>query len=164
VAEILVMRMTLSEYLASLARRRWQPGKLDCGVFLADWLVACGHPDPIADVRGSYDSERGFLRVLRREGGFLAACAARLARIGAVETDRLTAGDIAVVMSPYAMESGRILRRPVGAIAVSETSCAVITSDLGVVIAGEAELPLVRSWTLVNVCRVPRHVPWPSRN
>jgi hypothetical protein len=81
--------MTLSEYLATLARRRWQPGTLDCGVFMADWLVACGHPDPIADVRGSYDSERGFLRILRREGGFERP-PARGAWRGSVRRDRLS--------------------------------------------------------------------------
>jgi len=143
--------MTLADYLASLSRRRWQPGVLDCGVFMADWAVVCGRPDPIADVRGSYSSERAFLRILRREGGFQASCAARLARIGAVAAISPSAGDFAVVLAPYAVKGGRIMRRPTGALCVSATRRAVITSDLGVVIAGETELPLVAAWTFGNV-------------
>ncbi len=140
--------MTLADYLTSLTRRRWRPGVLDCGVFLADWAVACGRPDPIADVRGSYDSEREFMRILRREGGFMASCATRLARIGAVATTSPMAGDFAIVLAPYAIRRGKIQRRPAGAICVSADLHAVITSDLGVVIAGQTELPLLRAWTL----------------
>ncbi|WP_316188329.1 MULTISPECIES: DUF6950 family protein [unclassified Bradyrhizobium] len=138
----------LLDYLASLAQRRWAPGVLDCGVFMADWVVACGRPDPIADVRGSYDSERGFLRILRREGGFEASCAARLARVGGVETADPAAGDLAVVLAPYAIRRGKLQLRPTGAICVNPAMRAVITSDLGLVIAGDDALPLMRAWKL----------------
>jgi hypothetical protein len=136
---------SLADYLASMQRRRWQPGLLDCGIFLADWAIACGRPDPIADIRGTYDSARGFLRILRREDGFARSCAMRLQWIGAVATSSPAAGDLAVVLAPYAIEGGRIKRRPVGAICVSPTMRAVLTPDLGVVIAG---LPVVSAWTL----------------
>jgi hypothetical protein len=54
--------MTLSDYLDLLRSRRWQPGILDCGVFMADWVLqVCGR-DPIADVRGSYTTEMPVLR------------------------------------------------------------------------------------------------------
>ena len=58
--------MTLAEYLRSMNKRRWKPGTLDCGVFMADWVRERMGVDPIADVRGTYDSERQFLRILRR--------------------------------------------------------------------------------------------------
>ena len=138
----------LADYLASLRQRRWQPGVLDCGVFMADWvMIVCGH-DPIADVRGTYATEKQFLRIVRREGGFEAACAARLARVGFCETMSPRAGDLMTVLAPFAQRRGKILRRPTGAIADNETLRAVITSDLGVVIANEAALPTLKVWTL----------------
>jgi hypothetical protein len=137
----------LAEYLASLRRRRWQPGLLDCGVFMADWIVMICGRDPIADVRGTYSTERQFLRILRREGGFETATAARLAAIGFGEVVAPVPGDIMTVLAPYAARRGKIQRRPTGGICVNKTMRAVITSDLGVVIADEIALPALKAWT-----------------
>ena len=140
----------LSDYLASLRGRRWQPGELDCGVFMADWVLkVCGR-DPIADVRGTYSSERQFLRIVRREGGFERACAARLAAVGFRETGTPAAGDITTVLAPYAQRRGKIQRRPTGAICVSTAERAVITSDMGVVISGDEALPVINAWTFAR--------------
>lgn len=136
----------LKTYLSSLAGRRWRPGALDCGVFMADWVRLVRGVDPIADVRGSYATERGFKRILRREGGFARSCAVRLAAVGYAPTLTPAAGDIAVVLAPYAVREGRVLRRPTGAICVSTQMCAVMTSDLGVVIADNSLLPLIRAY------------------
>lgn len=138
----------LADYLASLRKARWQPGLLDCGIFLADWAMLRGLRDPIADLRGTYANEKGFLRIIRREGGFIACCAARLTRVGMVETTRPVAGDLAAVLAPYAARRGQIQRRPTGAIMVSENRNAVVTSDMGLVIADAARLPIVRAWTI----------------
>lgn len=141
---------SLSLYLGSLRERTWQPGVLDCGIFMADWIVSCGVRDPIADLRGTYASERQFLRIIRREGGFLRCCASRLARIGMVETEEPRPGDLVAVMAPFAERRGRIQRRPTGAIAFDGKLCAVVTSDMGVVIAGNDALPKLKVWTLQN--------------
>lgn len=139
---------SLADYLASLRNRKWQPGILDCGVFMADWVrQVCGR-DPIADVRGTYTTEKQFLRIVRGEGGFEGACANRLAAVGYRETNSPMAGDIVTVLSPYAQRRGEIQRRPTGAICISPTMRAVITSDLGVVIANEGALPMLKAWTL----------------
>jgi hypothetical protein len=138
---------SLADYLASLRHRRWQPGVLDCGVFMADWVMALCGRDPIADVRGSYRSERGFLKILRAEGGFEKSCAARLEATGFRETAMPADGDVMTVLAPYARRRGKIQHRPTGAICVSAAMRAVITSDLGVVIAGEEALPMLRAWT-----------------
>jgi hypothetical protein len=135
---------SLSDYLAAMAGRRWRPGVLDCGVFMADWVCAVTGIDPIADVRGSYTTERQFLRILRREGGFEQSCARRLAAVGYVETSRPGAGDIVTVLAPYAVRRGKIQQRPTGAIGVDQTRRAVMTSDLGLVIA---PLPTRRAFT-----------------
>jgi hypothetical protein len=139
---------SLADYLASLRKRSWQPGILDCGVFMADWVVlVCGR-DPIADVRGTYSTRRQFLRIVRREGEFEASCAARLAAVGYQETATPAQGDIMTVRAPYAVRRGKIQTRPTGAICVSDTMRAVITSDMGVVIAGNDRLPMLKAWTL----------------
>lgn len=138
--------LSLKAYLASLADRRWRPGALDCGVFMADWVRAVRGVDPIADVRGTYSSTREFNLILRREGGFAKSCADRLAAIGYVPTETPAAGDLAVVLAPFAIRKGKILRRPTGAICVSDRLRAVMTSDLGVVIADNSLLPLIRAY------------------
>ena len=113
---------------------------------MADWVLQLTGIDPIADVRGRYHSERQFRRILRKEGGFEQACADRLARAGFVETATPLAGDVVVVLAPYAQRRGVIQRRPTGAIAASDRMRAVATSDLGIVIADRSALPDVRAW------------------
>lgn len=138
----------LSDYLASLAKRTWQPGVLDCGVFMADWVrLICG-VDPIADVRGKYSSEREFMRIVRREGGFEESCGARLRAVGMRETFFPSQGAIMTVLAPYAIRRGKIQTRPTGAIAVTSKFRAIITSDLGIVISNPENLPMLKAWTL----------------
>lgn len=147
----------LADYLASLRARRWQPGVLDCGVFMADWVMALCGRDPIADVRGSYATEKQFLRIVRHEGGFVASCGARLTRVGFVETLQPRAGDLCAVLAPYASRRGKLQRRPTGAICVDAVRRAVVTSDLGIVIAGEAALPLLKAWMVEMMTNVATH-------
>lgn len=138
---------SLADYLASMRGRKWRPGVLDCGVFLADWVLQLAGVDPIADVRGTYSTERQFLRIVRGEGGFEAACAARLGRAGFIEAPWPAAGDVLTVLAPYAVRRDKIQRRATGAIAVDASRRAVVTSDLGLVIAGAGELPTLKVWT-----------------
>lgn len=138
----------LSQYLARLAGRRWQFGAFDCAVFMADWVIVLTGVDPIADVRGRYHNERQFLRIVRAEGGFERATAARLAAVGFTETAQPATGDILTVLAPYGMRKGKIQRRPTGAICINHMMRAVATSDIGIVIADNARLPLRTAWTL----------------
>lgn len=139
--------VTLADYLASTIKRRWKIGELDCSTFMADWAVARGRPDPIADVRGRYSTEREMLRIVRKQGGFLMACKARLEAIGMKETLVPQEGDIVAVKAPYAIRMGEIQRYPTGALCVASDRFVVVTSDLGLVIASPAELPLLKAWT-----------------
>jgi hypothetical protein len=141
---------TLADYLASLRKRRWQPGILDCGVFMADWaILRCGR-DPIADVRGTYSTEEQFQIILGREGGFLNSCRKRMNAIGMRRTRNPAEGDLMAVMAPYALLGGEIQSRPTGAICVNQAMRAVVTSDLGIVIADSSRLPMVRAWSIAN--------------
>ncbi|WP_416194004.1 DUF6950 family protein [Nitrobacter sp. TKz-YC01] len=138
--------MTLTDYFASVLRRRWSPGTWDCSTFMADWVVnVCGR-DPIADVRGTYSSEREFQRIVAREGGFIAACHSRLTAVGMRSTETPEAGDIVAVDAPYSV-GGEIRRRPTGAICAAPRCHAVVTSDMGLVMDSDDRLPMLRAWT-----------------
>lgn len=138
--------MTLPEFFESALRRRWSPGTWDCSTFMADWVAnACGR-DPIADVRGSYSSEREFRRIVAKEGGFLEACNSRLSAVGMRPTAAPVAGDIVAVDAPYSV-GGRIRRQPTGAICAAPGCYAVVTSDMGLVMDSAERLPVLRAWT-----------------
>ncbi len=139
--------MILADYFASIARRRWGYGSLDCSTFISDWAVLCGLPDPMKDLRGRYHDQKSYLRLVRAEGGFLVACKARLEAVGMREAVKPKAGDLLVVQAPFAERKGCILSRPTGAIAADPYHVAVVTSDIGMVIAGQDRLPVVKAWT-----------------
>lgn len=136
--------MTLAEYLHSVASLRWKAGTLDCSVFMADWVRELTGRDPIADVRGKYTTDKQMWKIVRSEGGFEAACAARLSAVGMRETNNPQPGDVVMVNAPYAKRRGKIQSRPTGAIAVDGNKRAVMTSDMGLVVA---PLPLLKAWT-----------------
>lgn len=65
--------------------------------FCADWLVACGWPDPMADVRGLYDDRLS----CERATGFIRAPVETVSRradaIGLPRGNDLRSGDVAVI-------------------------------------------------------------------
>lgn len=138
--------MTLQEYFGAVLRKTWAPGAWDCSTFMADWVVKVTGLDPISDVRGTYFSEREFLRIVAREGGFIAACHSRLTAVGMRPAAVPVAGDIVAVDAPYSA-GGRIRRRPVGAICAAPGCYAVVTSDIGLVMDSADRLPLLKAWT-----------------
>lgn len=69
--------MTLAEYLEIQRGYAWADGVHDCCTFAADWLVARGEPDPMADLRG-YASPEEAQALAQRVGGMVAGCDARL--------------------------------------------------------------------------------------
>lgn len=138
--------MTLAEYFEASLHKRWSPGTWDCSTFMADWVRNVCGLDPIEDVRGSYFSERAFQRIVSREGGFIAACNARLSAVGMRSTLAPVAGDIVAVDAPY-LSNGSMRRRPTGAICAAPNCHAVVTSDMGLVMDSRDNLPMIRAWT-----------------
>jgi hypothetical protein len=53
----------LAAFVADHNTRPWQPGTVDCCMFLASWALWLGHPDPAAHLRGTYDDDAGFRRI-----------------------------------------------------------------------------------------------------
>ena len=92
----------LSAFLASTARTPFAWGQDDCCLFLANWAIALGYPDPAAHLRGRYATEIGCARVLTREGGISAVVADCARRAGLVVTDAPRLGDVGVVEAPTA--------------------------------------------------------------
>lgn len=132
----------LADYLEAVSRRRWQYGSLDCCTFMADWLVANGLPDPMADRRGTYSTQREYRSAIRSEGGIVASCVNRFAAVDLKETGAPKAGDVALVLAPARM-GRRIVMVPTGSICTSPTMRAVVAPDVR--LAGAA-LPTIRAW------------------
>lgn len=87
----------LPGFLDRTARTPFVWGEDDCSLFLANWLVALGRPDPALGLRGRYRTALGCARVLRREGG-VRAVIARCARVaGLAPTRDPSPGDPGVI-------------------------------------------------------------------
>lgn len=139
--------MTLPDYFASIAKRRWRYGDLDCSTFISDWAMMCGFADPMKDLRGRYSDQKSYLRLVRAEGGFLKACGERLEAIGLRPATSPKSGDLLVVQAPYAVRRGQTQRRPTGALAADASRVAIVTPDKGLVIADQTALPIINVWT-----------------
>ncbi|BAL76011.1 DUF6950 family protein [Bradyrhizobium cosmicum] len=136
--------MHLADYLDEVAGRDCGYGRLDCAILMADWLVRCGWPDPMADRRGTYGTERAYRAAIRSEGGIVASCRRRFAMLGLAETTTPRAGDVTLVLTPFGMRAGRPLCRPTGGISDGEF-VSVLAWPRGVV---AAPLPIVVAWSV----------------
>ncbi|WP_297772660.1 hypothetical protein [uncultured Roseovarius sp.] len=58
----------LRAFLEARRGRRFRPGGSDCAMFVADWIVACGHDDPGASWRGRYATLDEGRAALSRDG------------------------------------------------------------------------------------------------
>jgi hypothetical protein len=123
----------LKMFLEDLPSRRWRPGEWDCLLMVAAWVIALDLPDPAAEFRGRYRSERGAARFLRREGGCVALMAPRLEALGfrRVEPAERRPGDVGAVR---VLAEATMAPEVAGAVRVSARSWAVVTGR-GVLLA-----------------------------
>lgn len=84
-------------------------------------------------------------RIVRQAGGDIVLVERAMAAFGARPIAVPQCGDIALVRAPSAKCGSKIIQRPVGAICVDSNQFAVLTVDLGLVIA---PLPLIRAWSI----------------
>ncbi|TBC36403.1 hypothetical protein ELH33_15355 [Rhizobium ruizarguesonis] len=89
----------LALFLAAHNCRPWQPGQVDCCLFLADWAMWLGHPDPAAHLRGTYDSDEGFRSIIAAAGGVSPVVAACVASIGGKSLIDSAQGAVGVIGS-----------------------------------------------------------------
>jgi hypothetical protein len=87
----------LADFLAEAAGTPFRWGASDCCLWLADWLVTQGRPDPAADLRGRYSTPLGCARLLNKRGGVLGVVASCAAKAGLTPADAPRAGDVGVV-------------------------------------------------------------------
>lgn len=83
--------VTLGEYLAAAARRKYALGTWDCAVFPADWVVMNGYPDPLAEWRGQYATDDV------GESGLIDLFADGADAAGLIGTDEPREGDVGVI-------------------------------------------------------------------
>ena len=117
----------LATFLQDYAARPWNPGEVDCCLYLADWAMACGHDDPAASLRGTYSGEAEMRAVVERAGGLVPlvlGCASSIGLVPVVN-EPLAAGDFAVIGSAKRAD------RQWGAI-YDGASFRVVTSDNGI--------------------------------
>lgn len=143
-ADILMSQSrALSDYLGEVASKSCAFGRLDCAVLMADWVMRQGWPDPMADRRGTYASERGYRAAVRSEGGLLASCRRRFASCGLVETAAPGAGDVALVLVPV-RRGARGVSVPAGGIVLAGLSVALLDWPRGIV---GARFPVIAAWS-----------------
>jgi hypothetical protein len=128
-----MIEMTLPEYLAALARKRFAYGESDCLMILADWVRIRRGVDPAADVRGIYRDEAGCRAVLIARGGLVRCIERALAPLGIGRTATPRHGDIGLVRT-FIRRGERAVLRPVGALCVAPDRWAVMT-DRGLTVA-----------------------------
>jgi len=94
------METTLADFFRAYERKPWQPGQVDCCLFVAAWAMWLGHTDPARDWRGSYDSEEAFQSIIRKSGGVVPLFESCAAHIKAKRVQHASAGDVGVIGSP----------------------------------------------------------------
>lgn len=94
------MENTLSNFFRAHERKLWQPGRVDCCLFVADWAMCLGRPDPAEGWRGAYDTEVGFQAIIAAAGGLVPLFEGCAAKVRAKRVQRPVVGDVAVIGSP----------------------------------------------------------------
>lgn len=94
------MEKTLSDFFRAHERKPWQPGQVDCCLFVADWALWLGRSDPAEGWRGSYDTEDGFRAIINAAGGLVPLFEGCAAKVRAKRVQCAAAGDVAVIGSP----------------------------------------------------------------
>lgn len=87
----------LRDYLAEGARLPFVWGVRDCVPWACGWVAQERGFDPLAAIRGAYDSRLSCARFLRRQGGLLALARREMDAAGLGETQAPRAGDVGII-------------------------------------------------------------------
>jgi hypothetical protein len=90
----------LGDYIAAALSRPWVWGQVDCCTFVAGWVIHRGHGDPMAFIRGAYDSEMGALRQIAAGGGLVPLWTRGMIEAGVPEADDARVGDVGIIARP----------------------------------------------------------------
>lgn len=89
----------LTDHIRAAEAAPFVAGKMDCSLWVADWVQRRTGVDLAEDFRGQYRGREEYLRLLIPMGGLVRVAARRLASIGAEVIDPAKAkpGDIGIV-------------------------------------------------------------------
>ena len=90
----------LATFLRDLAGRPFEYGRTDCGIVIADWLLATGrNRDAAEEVRGAYHDEESCAAFLKGQGGLARLVGRLLSDVGLERVSKAEAkpGDVGVV-------------------------------------------------------------------
>ncbi|WP_376776737.1 DUF6950 family protein [Rhizobium laguerreae] len=87
----------LAAFVADNSSIPWRPGTVDCCMFLASWAMWIGHPDPAGHLRGTYDDDDGFRRIIAAAGGVVPVVESCISSIGGVRIAAPSLGAVAVI-------------------------------------------------------------------
>ncbi|MGO4127803.1 hypothetical protein AB4Z01_25640 [Inquilinus sp. YAF38] len=76
-------------------------GRMDCSLWAADWVLRQTGVDLAASWRGTYGTEREYMRLLLAEGGLVRVAATAMTRLGArrVAPADARAGDVGIIVT-----------------------------------------------------------------
>ncbi|KZK96343.1 hypothetical protein PsAD5_02530 [Pseudovibrio sp. Ad5] len=101
----------------------YQPNRVDCCRFPADWIVFCGGPDPAAHWRGRYETEDQALAFVHEAGGLVNILDLGMTSAGLQRVGEPRSGDVGCIVA-------RACRSVVGAIFCDDVWWTI--SELGV--------------------------------
>lgn len=141
------MADVLRQYLGAAGRQSFAWGKLDCFLFVADWIEQIMGADPAAAYRGNYADEHQGRALIKAHGGAVALAERLLSGIGCAASDAAAAaiGDVALVRVATARADGKAMFAPVGAICVRPGLWAIKSTGATLTLG---KFPVVRAWTL----------------
>lgn len=87
----------LGDYLKRQSALSYEAGLFDCCTLGADWVVRCGHRDPMREWRGRYRSDEGAEAFIREAGGLSVLWAKGLASVGLRRRDEPMPGDVGII-------------------------------------------------------------------
>lgn len=144
----------LSEYLREAGRKPFAWGGLDpasradcdCMRFIVDWVERVMGVDPLAEYRGTYDTERGARRIMKAAGGPVAFVESLLEPVGMrrIAISAQHPGDVGLVHVGLKKWRERMVMVPAGAICISPRRWAVKAKDAMIF----ADLPVLAAWAL----------------
>lgn len=94
-------RRGLDEHIDLARANRFELGRMDCSIWVADWVRKRTGVDLAADFRGRYSTRAEYLRLIIPLGNLVRIASRRLASIGAelIPEGEAQPGDIGVVPS-----------------------------------------------------------------
>jgi len=95
----------LIEFIESRRDRPFVWGQNDCCIFAADWILLVTEIDYAADIRGTYNSGLGALRILDAHEG-LFGLVTKLTNLNCVPVKQAQRGDIVAQETEYGLTLG----------------------------------------------------------